>query len=134
MILWIVLVRATDSAEEIEANSSLVGGKSDEVRLIFHAFGPITKLYASEDVSDSASESSSSSSSDSESECVGVVSKKFLKPKVVDDEDEDEGGAVVATVRTTNESSEPDIMIPPILQLGPDEQLERVGEIMNTIS
>jgi H/ACA ribonucleoprotein complex non-core subunit NAF1 len=59
-----------------------------------------------------------------------------LKPKVVDedDEDEEEGGAVVTTVRTKNELSEPDIMIPPILQVGPDEQLERVGEIMSIVN
>jgi len=53
----------------------------------------------------------------------------------VDDEDEDEEeGAVAVTVRTKNESSEPDIMIPPILQVGPDERLERVGEIMNIVN
>ena len=54
----------------------------------------------------------------------------------MDDEDEDgeEGGAAAATVRTKNESSEPAIMIPPILQVGPDEQLERVGEIMNIVN
>jgi H/ACA ribonucleoprotein complex non-core subunit NAF1 len=51
-----------------------------------------------------------------------------------EDEDEEEGGAVAATVRTKNESSEPDIMIPPILQVDPDEQLERVGEIMNIVN
>lgn len=51
-----------------------------------------------------------------------------------EDEEEDEGGVVAATVRTKNESSEPDIMIPPILQVGPDEQLERVGEIMNIVN
>lgn len=49
-----------------------------------------------------------------------------------EDGDEEEGGA--ATVRTKNEFSEPDIMIPPILQVGPDEQLERVGEIMNIVN
>ena len=64
------------------------------------------------------------------------MSKKSPKSKLVDEEDEeeDEGGAVAATVRTKNESSEPDIMIPPILQVGPDEQLERVGEIMNIVN
>ena len=51
-----------------------------------------------------------------------------------DDEDEEEGAAVATTVRTKNELSEPDIMIPPIVQVGPDEQLERVGEIMNVMN
>lgn len=62
--------------------------------------------------------------------------KKLLKPKVLDEEDEEEeeGGAAVATVRTKNELSEPDIMIPPIFQVGSEEQLERVGEIMNIVN
>lgn len=54
----------------------------------------------------------------------------------MDDEDEDEegGGAIAAAVRTKNEFPEPEIMIPPVLQVGPDEQLERVGEIMNIVN
>lgn len=126
---------STDSAEEVEANLLFVGGKLTR-SVSFHSSDPITKLYASEDISDHASESSSSSSSDSESESEGEVSKKSLKSKVVDDEEEDEeeGGAVAATVRTKNEFPEPDIMIPPVLQVGPDEQLERVGEIMNIMN
>ena len=53
-----------------------------------------------------------------------------------DDDDDDEGGAVAAAValRTKNELPEPDIMIPPIAEVGPDEQLEKVGEIMNIIN
>jgi H/ACA ribonucleoprotein complex non-core subunit NAF1 len=64
------------------------------------------------------------------------VTKKFPKSKLVDDEDEDEdeGGAFAATVLTKNEAPEPDIMIPAILQVAPDEQLERVGEIMNIVN
>jgi H/ACA ribonucleoprotein complex non-core subunit NAF1 len=59
-----------------------------------------------------------------------------MKPKVVDedDEDEEESGAVATTVRTKNELLEPDIMIPHIVQVGPDEPLERVGEIMNIMN
>jgi H/ACA ribonucleoprotein complex non-core subunit NAF1 len=51
-----------------------------------------------------------------------------------DDEDEEEGGAVATTVRTKNELSESDIMIPHIVEVGPDEQLERAGEIMNIVN
>lgn len=125
---------STDSAEEVEANL-FVGGKPKR-SVSLYASCPVTKLYVSEDVSDSASSSSSSSSSDSESEDEGEVSKKNFKSKIVDDEDEDEeeGGAVAATVRTKNESSEQDVMIPPILQVDPDEQLERAGEIMNIVN
>lgn len=75
-------------------------------------------------------------SSDSESEREEDVSKKPLKPKVLDEEDDDEeeGVAVATTVRTKNELSEPDIMIPRIVQVGPDEQLERAGEIMSIVN
>lgn len=51
-----------------------------------------------------------------------------------DDDDEEEGGAVPTMLRTKNELSEPDILIPPIVQVGPDEQLERVGEIMSIVN
>jgi H/ACA ribonucleoprotein complex non-core subunit NAF1 len=53
-----------------------------------------------------------------------------------EDGDEEEGGAVATTesLRTKNELSEPDVMIPSIVQLGPDEQLERAGEIMNIVN
>ena len=54
-----------------------------------------------------------------------------------DEEDEEEGIALTATsFRTKNELPEPDtdIMIPSIVQVGPDEQLERVGEIMNIVN
>jgi H/ACA ribonucleoprotein complex non-core subunit NAF1 len=53
-----------------------------------------------------------------------------------DDEDGEEGGTVATTLplRTKNELSEPDILVPPIAQVGPDEQLEKVGEIMNIVN
>jgi H/ACA ribonucleoprotein complex non-core subunit NAF1 len=52
------------------------------------------------------------------------------------DKDEEEGGAPAtkAAFRTKNELPEPDIMIPTTAQIGPDEQLERVGEIMNIVN
>jgi hypothetical protein len=61
-----------------------------------------------------------------------------VERRVVDEEDEEdeEGGAVAAAVslRTKNELSEPDIVIPSIAEVGPDEQLEKVGEIMNIVN
>jgi H/ACA ribonucleoprotein complex non-core subunit NAF1 len=61
-----------------------------------------------------------------------------VERRVVDDEDEEdeEGGAVAAAVslRTKNELHEPDITIPSIAEVGPDEQLEKVGEIMNIVN
>ena len=61
-----------------------------------------------------------------------------MERKVVDEDDEDdeEGGAVTAAVllRTKNELPEPDIVIPSITEVGPDEHLEKVGEIMNIVN
>lgn len=53
-----------------------------------------------------------------------------------DEEEEEEGNALAtkAALRTKNELSEPDIMIPPVDHVGPDEQLEKVGEIMNIVN
>ena len=60
-----------------------------------------------------------------------------MERRVVDEDDEDdEGGAVAAAVslRTKNELPEADIAIPSITEVGPDEQLEKVGEIMNIVN
>ena len=61
-----------------------------------------------------------------------------MERKVVDEDDEDdeEGGAAAAAVllRTKNELPETDIVIPSITEVGPDEQLEKVGEIMNIVN
>lgn len=61
-----------------------------------------------------------------------------MERKVVDEDDEDdeEGGAAAAAVllRTKNELPEADIAIPSITEVGPDEQLEKVGEIMNIVN
>jgi H/ACA ribonucleoprotein complex non-core subunit NAF1 len=97
-----------------------------------------------EDVSDSFSASSSSdsdTSSDSDSDSGkenDASKKKPVERRIVDEDDEDdeEGGAVAATVslRTKNELPEPDIVVPSIAEVGPDEQLEKVGEIMNIVN
>ncbi|KAN0138241.1 NAF1 domain containing protein [Lactarius tabidus] len=118
---------STDSADEVEANLISLGEKSER-----------------EDVSDSFSASSSSDSdtssdSDSDSGRENDASKRTpVERRVVDEEDEEdeEGGAVAAAVllRTKNELSEPDIVIPSIAEVGPDEQLEKVGEIMNIVN
>jgi H/ACA ribonucleoprotein complex non-core subunit NAF1 len=55
----------------------------------------------------------------------------------VDEDDEDgEGGTVATTVplRTKNELLELDVLVPPVAQVGPDEQLEKAGEIMNIVN
>jgi H/ACA ribonucleoprotein complex non-core subunit NAF1 len=61
-----------------------------------------------------------------------------VRLEVVDEDGDDgeEGGTVATTVslRTKNELPEPDILVPPIAQVDPEEQLEKVGEIMNIVN
>ncbi|KAH9166897.1 NAF1-domain-containing protein [Lactarius sanguifluus] len=111
---------SADSADEVEANLISVGIKSER-----------------EDVSDSFSDSSASDSDpSSESDSDNVRENDASKKTPVKRRDDEEGGAVAAAValRTKNELPEPDIMIPPIAQVEPDEQLEKVGEIMNIVN
>ena len=98
------------------------------------------ELLAREDVSDSFSDSSSSDSdpsSDSDSDGIreNDASKKTpVERRVADDDEEGGGVAATITLRTKNELPEPDIMIPSIAEVGPDEQLEKVGEIMTIVN
>jgi H/ACA ribonucleoprotein complex non-core subunit NAF1 len=72
--------------------------------------------------------------SDSESENDGDVLKNTVQFKTVDEDGEEGDVATTVLLRTKNELSEPDILVPPIAQVGPDEQLEKVGEIMNIVN
>ena len=54
-----------------------------------------------------------------------------------DDEDEEDGGPSTGTgphLHTKHEIVEADIAVPDIDKVGPDEQLEKVGDIMSIIS
>ena len=81
---------------------------------------------------DSASESSDS---DSSSEGGADAPRPQGKAKnIEDDEDEEESGpTVTALPRTKNEVAEEDIVIPRITEVGPDEHLEKVGEVMSIL-
>ncbi|KAJ7103223.1 NAF1-domain-containing protein [Mycena belliarum] len=82
---------------------------------------------------DSTSESDSSSDSDS-SESDEEPSK--VRVKALDAEDDDELGVVAPTAtyfQTKNELVEADIVVPDIEEVGADETLERVGEIMSIV-
>ncbi|ETW87152.1 hypothetical protein HETIRDRAFT_456864 [Heterobasidion irregulare TC 32-1] len=93
-------------------------------------------LLDDEDISplptDSASESSDS---DSSSEGGADAPRPPDKVKNIEDDEDDEesGPAVIALPRTKNEVAEEDIVIPKITEVGPDEHLEKVGEVMSIL-
>lgn len=92
----------------------------------------------SPDPSDSSSDSLSDSDSDSESsEAVEKTGKALNERHVLQDFDEDEDPLPVPSsgnyFTTKNEVTEVDITAPEIDQVGPDEPLEKVGEIMNIV-
>ncbi|TFY71330.1 hypothetical protein EVG20_g1687 [Dentipellis fragilis] len=79
------------------------------------------------------SDSSSDSSSDSDTDVEEDI-KPNTKRKQVDDEDDEDGEpSSTAVLRTKNELPEGDIIVPQISEVGPDERLEKVGEIMSII-
>lgn len=82
----------------------------------------------------SESDSTSESSSDSEDE--NIAPRREAANEDVDiDEDEETGPVVTSSsqVRTKNELVELNILIPQISEVGPDEILEKVGEVLNIV-
>ncbi|KAJ7040299.1 Gar1/Naf1 RNA binding region-domain-containing protein [Mycena alexandri] len=108
------------SEDEIEAD--LVKVENEEKKLQTNSSAPTDSTSGS----DSDSDSDSSDSEDEE------PSKLNIKELDVDD-DEEPGVAVPTTTyfQTKNELVETDIVVPDIEEVGPDEVLERVGEIMS---
>ncbi|RDX51141.1 NAF1-domain-containing protein [Lentinus brumalis] len=107
----------TDSEQEVEAGILVDVGEDDV---------------------DAPSESTSDSDSSSDSEDEEEMSARKTREKPVRAEmDEDDDGEPAATseaqVRTKNEVVEADVVIPEISEVSADEQLEKVGEIMNIL-
>ncbi|KAA1468127.1 NAF1-domain-containing protein [Dentipellis sp. KUC8613] len=106
-----------NSEDEVEAEV-LAGGEEDG-----------SGSSKSTGLSDSSSDSSSDSDTDVEEDI-----KPTNKRKQVEDEDDEDGEpSSTAILRTKNELLEGDIIVPQISEVGPDEQLEKVGEIMSII-
>ncbi|EIW64159.1 NAF1-domain-containing protein [Trametes versicolor FP-101664 SS1] len=110
----------TDSEKEVEAD--ILGGVEDEDTAIAPP-------------SESTSDSDSSSESDSDSEKEDAPETRKVAPKRVDADldDEDEAGPSDAQVRTKNETVEVDIMVPEISEVGPHDELEKVGEVLSIV-
>jgi H/ACA ribonucleoprotein complex non-core subunit NAF1 len=87
--------------------------------------------------SDDSDDESSSSNSDSESEKKGSrVTKRQKELEVPGDEDDDLGGGADISpeqMRTKNEVGEINVVIPDADEVGEDEVLEKVGEVMSII-
>ena len=85
----------------------------------------------------SESTSDSDSSNDSEDEEEASAARKAREKPVKGDIDDDEDGEPASTsesqLRTKNEVVEADVVIPEISEVGADERLEKVGEIMNIV-
>ncbi|KAJ6520137.1 Gar1/Naf1 RNA binding region-domain-containing protein [Mycena sanguinolenta] len=109
------------SEDEIEAD--LVKEEEDGLKL--QSIRPVPAESCPE--SDSSSDSDSSDSDDERPSKANV--------KDLDADDDDESGAVAAPTatyfQTKNEISEVNIVVPDIEEVGPDEVLERVGEVMS---
>ncbi|KAJ7269410.1 Gar1/Naf1 RNA binding region-domain-containing protein [Mycena haematopus] len=109
------------SADEIEAD--LVKVEDDELKL----HNTLSAPAESAPESDSSSDSESSDSDDEEQ-------PSNLNIKDLDAEEDDESGVVAPTTtyfQTKNEVAELNIVVPDIEEVGVDEVLERVGEIMS---
>ncbi|KAI8990702.1 Gar1/Naf1 RNA binding region-domain-containing protein [Trametes punicea] len=122
----------TDSEREVEAD--ILGGLQDEDDEMAREMNA-PPSHTSESSSDSDSDSSSSSDADSEEEPTSRrTTQKPAHADVEDDDDEaDAGGPAEALVRTKNEVVDVDIMIPDVSEVGPHEELEKVGEVMSIV-
>ncbi|KAI0778972.1 Gar1/Naf1 RNA binding region-domain-containing protein [Trametes elegans] len=118
----------TDSEKEVEAD--ILGGAEDEEEDMSREKGR-SRAPPSESTSDS--ESSSDSDSESEENTAAEARKSAAKKVEADVDDEDEGEGAGPSVRTKNEVVDVDIMIPDITEVGPHDELEKVGEVMSIV-
>jgi len=82
----------------------------------------------------SSPSSTSSSDSDADPEDEALPSTNAKVQDVDEDEDEEGGPVNAAPLRTKNELPEFDITVPDIAEIGSDELLEKVGEIMSIVN
>ncbi|KAG1754933.1 Gar1/Naf1 RNA binding region-domain-containing protein [Suillus paluster] len=118
-----------DSEDEVEADLMVPDEESSN----------LTPVMPGSPESDSSSDSSSDSDSESDEDepAEKAGDKNALNPRKpqIDVDDDEESGATAATsyVQTKNEVVETDIIVPSISEVGPEEVLEKVGEVMNIV-
>ncbi|KAG6817931.1 hypothetical protein H0H87_012399 [Tephrocybe sp. NHM501043] len=109
-------------------SSDSENGSEDEIE------ADLTAINDEDDLTKTpASDSSSESDSDSESEESEVGAKAPAALDLDDDEDNEPAPTSGAYFQTKNEVVDADIVVPDITEVGPEEVLEKVGEIMTVM-
>ncbi|KAG5637656.1 hypothetical protein H0H81_003733 [Sphagnurus paluster] len=122
--------KIADSDDCIDSSDS-DNASEDEIAADLTALNDEDELLKTIAQPDSSSDSSSCSDSDSDAGVSGPDDEK--SSGALDLEDEEESGPVPSSgtyFQTKNEVLEADVAIPDILEVGPEEVLEKVGEIM----
>ncbi|KAI0962183.1 hypothetical protein AcV7_001082 [Taiwanofungus camphoratus] len=118
-------IASSDSEREVEADI-LTGLEEEDISVSPN--NPISSDFATE------SDSSSDTDSDSDSDVVGRGKfAQHVKPEVDMDYDEEAEQALISEARSKNEISEAAIVVPEVEEVGPDEVLEKVGEVMSIV-
>ncbi|KAK1234818.1 hypothetical protein PQX77_001911 [Marasmius sp. AFHP31] len=124
-----------DSEDEIESELKVAEEKEDVVTVKTEE--KETPLVVAESESDDDSDSSSSDSSDDDSTEADPQRKdkvpKEEEEEGMDDEDAGPSTTTQSYFRTKNEVADTAINVPDIEEVGSDEYLERVGEVMNVV-
>ncbi|KAG2076935.1 NAF1-domain-containing protein [Suillus decipiens] len=142
--IWKDVHKSADSSDDSIASSSSEIGSEDEVEADLmipeEESSKLTPVLPGSPESDSSSDSDSS---DSDSESDGnetadeAGDKNALNPRKpqidVDDDEEPCATAGASYVQTKNEIVETDIVVPSVSEVGLEEVLEKVGEVMNII-
>ncbi|KAG2350742.1 NAF1-domain-containing protein [Suillus weaverae] len=142
--VWKDVYKSTDSSDDSIASSSSEIGSEDEVEADLmvpeEESSNLTPVLPGSLESDSSSDSDSSdsdSSSDEDETADKAGDNNALNPRnpQIDVDDDEESGAttVASYVQTKNEIVETDIIVPSISEVGLEEVLEKVGEVMNII-
>ncbi|KAG1765109.1 Gar1/Naf1 RNA binding region-domain-containing protein [Suillus occidentalis] len=142
--VWQDVHKSADSSDDSIASSSSEIGSEDEVEADLmvpeEESSNLTPVLPGSPESDSSSGSSSSDSeseSDEDETADTAGEKNALnprKPQIDVDDDEESGATTVASyVQTKNEIVDTDIVVPSVLEVGLEEVLEKVGEVMNII-
>ncbi|KAG6814151.1 hypothetical protein H0H92_002146 [Tricholoma furcatifolium] len=123
-----IVKKAVEAADDSIDSSGSELESEDEIEADLMAL-------ADEEVPDSSAASDSSSDSDSESESE-QSSPREKALEVADLDDEEDGGPALTSgsyFQTKNEVAEADIIVPTIAEVGAEELLEKVGEIMSVM-